>query len=265
MNTLTTFLKIIDWQTTAVAALALLLTFICRHYGFVFEMPTGLIGIAVIFPLVFSIVTAFRRREDALKYFASLKAHTVGLYFAHRDWPPAGKSQAAQAEKLVQDLLTAVANYFQADDQEQALYRVYAVIDAFSLAHEQLRQVGVPANEVSRANQYLRAIIIEFERMKNIARYRTPVALRAYSRLFLNLFPIIFAPYFASVGYPAFPIAGYVVALVYALVLVSLDNVQDHLENPYDGVGPDDLRLNVAGVYTHMITGNAAPGEVVLS
>jgi hypothetical protein len=117
-----------------------------------------------------------------------------------------------------------------------------------------VREAGVPANEISRANQFLEAMIFDFEVMNNIARYRTPVALRAYSRLFLNSFPILFGPHFASVAYPEHPIFGYAVAVLYSVVLVSLDNIQDHLENPFDGVGADDLRLNVADNYVSLLT-----------
>ncbi len=51
-------------------------------------MPSGLIGVAIIFPIVFSINAAYRRREEALRYFASLKAHCVAIFNAHRDWVP---------------------------------------------------------------------------------------------------------------------------------------------------------------------------------
>jgi predicted membrane chloride channel (bestrophin family) len=43
------------------------------------------------------------------------------------------------------------------------------------------------------------------------------------------------------------------VALIYSLVLVSLDNIQDDLENPFDGVGADDLRLDVAVEYQELV------------
>lgn len=29
------------------------------------------------------------------------------------------------------------------------------------------------------------------------------------------------------------------------MFLVSLSNIQDHLENPFDGVGEDDIEINV--------------------
>ena len=103
--------------------------------------------------------------------------------------------------------------------------------------------------EVSRANQYLRSIIMDFERMRNIALYRTPNSLRAYSWIFLNTFPILFAPYFAFLSNEYGYATGYLVAAFYGLILVSLDNIQEDLENPYDQVGVDDLRLDVAEQY----------------
>jgi hypothetical protein len=89
----------------------------------------------------------------------------------------------------------------------------------------------------------------EFEAMRNIHDYRTPISLRAYSHVFLNSFPIVFGPYFAYLGQAYYPAVGYGVAILYSLVLVSLDNIQEHLEDPFDAVGGDDLRLDVAGDY----------------
>ncbi len=250
------FIKIIDLQTIVITILALVSTWLCRQFDYLFEIPSGLIGIAVIFPLVFSISSAYRRREEALRYFATLKGNAAAIYLAHRDWLPHDQDMGDQAAALVQGLLTAVSNNLHATEpeKEQTLREVYRSYDAISHSHEQLRQMGVTNGEVSRSNQALRSIMIEFERMRNIANYRTPVALRAYSSFFLSLFPIVFAPYFASVAYPDYPVAGYLVAILYSLILVSLDNIQESLENPYDGVGPDDLRLDIADAFTGLLT-----------
>lgn len=254
MQTVKQFIKVIDYQTWLVTALALVVVYLCRRLGYMVDLPTTLIGIAVVFPLVFSINSAYKRREDALSAFASLKANGMSLVWAHREWPAEGTEHSVRARELYHRLLTAVSQHFLTNghDRRQSKQKVYAIFADFSRSHEQLRAVGVPANEVSRANQYLRQLVIDFERMNNIASYRTPLALRAYSRLFLNLFPLLFGPYFATLAYPDHPAAGYVVAVIYSLVLVSLDNIQDDLENPFDGVGADDLRLDVADEYQEL-------------
>lgn len=255
MQTIKQFNKIVDYHTWLITALALAVVYLCRRLAFVADLPTTLIGIAVVFPLVFSINSAYKRREDALSAFASLKAHGMALVLAHRDWPGGEGGQGERAQDLLYGLLTAVSQHFTRNghDPSQTKQQIYTIFSDFSRSHEQLRQTGVPANEISRANQYLRQLILDFERMSNIASYRTPLALRAYSRLFLNLFPLLFGPYFASIAYPEHPLAGYVVAVLYSLVLVSLDNIQDDLENPFDGLGADDLRLNVADEYQSLI------------
>ena len=33
-------------------------------------------------------------------------------------------------------------------------------------------------------------------------------------------------------------------SVLLSLVLVGLDNIQDHLENPFDGIGADDVAIN---------------------
>jgi hypothetical protein len=122
---------------------------------------------------------------------------------------------------------------------------VYRAFSDLSLSHEALRKSDVGASEISRLNQYLSKIMTDYERMRNIALIRTPEALRAYSRVFLNLFPIAFGPYFAYLcdDSKTFPAVGYIVAVLYSLVLVTLDNLEEHLEDSFDGKGIDDVKL----------------------
>ncbi len=245
MRTLRSFLRIVDRQTVAVTLLALISTWICIRYEILADLPSALIGVAVIFPIVFSINSAYRRREEALKYLASAKAHAVAIAWAHRDWigGDGHDELVRQGRRLVQDLFEAMRTFFagSTDGDAEALGRVYALFSDLSKSHEALRQAGVSSGEISRANQYLRAVMIEFERMRNILQYRTPIALRAYSQVFLNGFPILYGPYFATLAAESMPAVGYGVAVLYSFVLVSLDNIQEALENPYGTVDEDDV------------------------
>ncbi len=252
METIRSFLRIVDHQTIIVAVLSLLSTYLCSFLNLAANMPTGLIGVAIIFPIVFSINAAYRRRENALKYFASLKAHAMALYYAHRHWVPGNHIEDAERIKgLIETLLINMLKYFTKDEiAGEAPRDIYRIFSEISKSHETLRAKHVPANEISRANQYLRAMIIEFERMRNILLYRTPISLRSYSRIFLNTFPVLFGPYFAYLSTKFYPAVGYVVAIFYSLVLVSLDNIQEDLENPFDGVGDDDVKLNIVDEYS---------------
>jgi hypothetical protein len=259
MKTIKDFLSVLDHQTLIVSILALGSTFACEYFGLVADIPTSLIGLAVVFPIVFSINAAYKRREEALKFFGGLKAHAVALYWAHRDWVPgAGGKESVHAGRvrgIIEDLLGYIKDDLNKGGRSQESFeKVIGEFSRFSGSLEELREAKVTNSEISRANQYVSKMMIDYERMRNIATYRTPVTLRAYSRVFLNVFPIAFGPYFAHLNCENFPIVGYFVAVLYALVLVTLDNLQEDLEDPYDKLGTDDIRLNVVPEYLPLIS-----------
>jgi len=256
------FLRIINLQTLVVTAVSIIATWVCLANEWIIDLPTGLIGLAIVFPIVFSINAAYRRREDALKSFASLKANMIALYYVHRDWTPGGDNDVhvERMRELFLAMFTAVQGVLsgKANDQ-QGLTAVYTVFSQLSQSIEQLRAAGMAGGEVSRSNQYMRNGMADFERMHNIGQYRTPVSLRAYSQVFLNLFPLLFAPYFAYLSTENAVITGFAMATLYSVVLVSLDNIQENLENPYDMIGMDDLKLDIGMLYIEAVENGRFP------
>lgn len=240
------FSRLLGRRAAAIAALSLLTTWLCLRQGWTAEFPTTLISVAIVFPIVFSINAAYNRRESALKSLGSIKASAIALLLAHRDWGQAGRETGIPA--LLGRMFAEMRPYFDptVGGQEEHRVAIYEVFDGVSKANEALRAQEVPANEVSRANQYLRYLIADFENMRIVREYRTPQSLRAYSTIFLNAFPILFGPTFAQLSADGPVWAGFLVAALYSLVLVSLDRVQDDLEDPFDGVGMDDIGLDVA-------------------
>jgi predicted membrane chloride channel (bestrophin family) len=113
---------------------------------------------------------------------------------------------------------------------------------------------------MARAHEYAHALGSHFERLRNARHYRTPASLRSYAKLFLNIMPLLFAPHFAHLATLHAPFVGYVVAGVYGVILVSLDNIQDALENPFDAVGEDDIVLDAVSDY-HRITATRVTQE----
>ncbi len=52
------FWQVIDLQTLIVTVMALGSTYVCLRFNILADIPTGLIGLAVVFPIVFSINAA---------------------------------------------------------------------------------------------------------------------------------------------------------------------------------------------------------------
>lgn len=245
MKVLKYFWDVVNLHTLLIIAITVLATAICFRLEWTYEIPTDLIGIAIIFPIVFSINAAYSRRERALEVYARIKANAVGIYYAFRDWQP------GSSPELTQEVLSILKNFFDntklyfmdKGHREQVLHNIYNSFSRLSELAIRFREKGISTSEVTVIDTNIRSLLEEFEHMKNILLYRTPVSLRAYSKIFLNIFPIFFAPYFAHVGKDSSPVMGYLVGGMYALILVSLDNIQTGLENPFDQEGEDDLEL----------------------
>ena len=75
------YLAIIDRKTMAQFALCLLVTYVCIEYNFSYNLNVTLFSIAVIFPLVFTIREAFKRRDHALRFLSMFKASLLAVHY----------------------------------------------------------------------------------------------------------------------------------------------------------------------------------------
>jgi len=248
LKSLKSFIQIFNLKSVIVTVLSVLATYLCVHFGIVADLPQTVIGIAVVFPIVFSIGSAFQRRENALKDYSNLKAHGRSIYLSARDWfEDDDPSQLEEAKMIIQKLFISIRTFLSGrkKDRQKNEEIVYENFSELSVFIKKLRIRGMQAGELSRVNQYFSKMVEGFESMKHVAQYRTPVTLRAYSRIFIILTPIIYAPYFAFVGRNINIYLTMVTPILMSLVLVGLDNIQDDLEKPFDQVGEDDIFLHV--------------------
>ncbi len=244
---LKSFFLIINYKTLIITALSVVSTYICFHMGFLAKFPDMLVGVAIVFPVVFSISAAYTRRETALQRFSDFKGHAIAIYYATRDWPTDKNNELPdRTRKLVGELMVRIRQMFTSvkhKDWSENEKNIYTLFSKLSVISMELRQHGVQSGEISRVSQYVSKMIIAFDSLKIIQVYRTPVTLRAYSKVFIYVFPIIYGPYFASTFNDFSAHLEYVMPILYSFILVSLDNIQDHLENPFDEVGEDDIRI----------------------
>jgi len=129
-----------------------------------------------------------------------------------------------------------------AKEKETALYHKFSEL---SREVSRLKALGLEGGEISRLHQYVSKMLISYNVVRNVFFYRTPVTLRAYSKIFIYFFPILYGPYAASTFDDYSHNIAYVFAVLYPIILVSLDNLQDHIENPFDQVGEDDIKFEV--------------------
>ena len=94
--------------------------------------------------------------------------------------------------------------------------------------------------------------MLSFENAKHIYQYRTPRALRTYSDIFIVVLPVLYGPYFAAVSQDFSRGLEYMLPVLFSVVLVTLDQIQEHLENPFDQIGEDDVVINAEKFVTRL-------------
>jgi|APTNR8051073442_1049403.scaffolds.fasta_scaffold00001_121 predicted membrane chloride channel (bestrophin family) len=244
---LRSFFLIINYKTLIITVLSVVSTYFCYHFELTAKFPDMLVGVAIVFPVVFSISAAYNRRETALQRFSDFKGHAIALFYATRDWTTEKNHDLpARVREQMRELLVLIRSMFMLsnrkdwEENEKEIYSHFSKLSEYTM---ELRKFGVQSGEISRVSQYVSKMIIAFDNLKIIQVYRTPITLRAYSKVFIYVFPIIYGPYFASTFNDYSAHLEYVMPILYSFILVSLDNIQDHLENPFDEIGEDDVRI----------------------
>ena len=255
-NVIRDFFSVINIKTLIVIVAACLTTVICVELGFHFNVPTDLISIAIVFPIVFSLNAAYSRREKALEHYSVFKGSALSVRFAHMHWIDEnskenrkgkkinGDEHVNRIDKIYKELFSNLYDYLHSAKPNPKTYdNIIKLLTDVSLSNEKIRPFLIDT-ENSRLQNNLRFMAIGLEKIINIKNYRTPNSLRAYTKVFLNVFPIIFGPFFAHIAINKGMEFGIAIAIIYSLVLTILDNIQEDLEDPFDGIGSDDIRLN---------------------
>lgn len=259
---LKTIPHVINLKAIVIAGMAMLSTYLCLRWNITADFPLTLIATAVVFPIVFSINSAYKRREAVLDDYGAMKAHGRAIYFAARDWlEDSDPERLERCRTLLGSFLKAARDMYAAprdemDPHEERVYQRLSELSHF-IRHD-LRHAGLASGEVSRCNQYFSKIMVAFEQTKHVYQYRTPRTLQGFSDFFITVLPPLYGPYFAYIALDFTGSLTYVMPALFGLVLVSLDNIQEHLENPFDQIGQDDVMIN-AEKFTARLAAVAEP------
>jgi len=256
MRIFKSFFLIINYKTVITSAISLAAAYLCNEFNIKAEFPLYLISIAIVFPIVFSIDSAYKRREFALQQYADLKAHALSYYYGVREWVQPNKPHIAEEVKIeINELFETMSSNFLLDPEEakKKEHEMYIRFSHLSARVAEFKEYGSAGSENSRLHQYVSKMLVSYGIMKNVFYYRTPITLRAYSKIFIYFFPILYGPFSASTLSDYSHGIGYLIAVLYSVILVSLDNLQEHLENPFDQVGEDDIKFEVGELNDAMI------------
>ncbi|MDH5598402.1 MAG: hypothetical protein OEY34_04730, partial [Cyclobacteriaceae bacterium] len=170
MKILRSLYLIINYKTFIVTILAVVSTWMCDVYNIKADFPLTLIGIAIVFPVVFSIDSAFKRRERILALLGDFKAHLMAIYLASKDWIKEDKEFREEMKKRLIDVYQSLRTYCTAegDDYHENEKMVFKAIKNLSTHAQKFRKLDMYLGEVSRVNQYISKLTIDMENIKVI-------------------------------------------------------------------------------------------------
>ncbi|MBT3530697.1 MAG: hypothetical protein HOF74_04785 [Gammaproteobacteria bacterium] len=234
------YFAIIDQKTAHVLILCLVITWLCFQFNFSFNLNVTLFSIAVIFPLVFTIREAFKRRDSIIKLLSIFKSSLNAVYYCF-----ANNNKLSDEDKIVvAEKLREISILFfnvlrggeySSHSVREKLNEVYDFVNN----HRAEISNGVALKII----RFLKDVHESIENTVGLKMHGTPISLRAYCLVFIYIFPFIFVPTLINDLSASNPLIVYSLACIHGFILISLYNVQEAMENPFDQIGLDDIKL----------------------
>ena len=213
------------------------------QYTLIYNIDLTLISIAIIFPLVFSIRGSFQRRENALEHLSLFRGALKAIYYCFM-----GNKKMDQTNKnIVSGILTDISdslmahlqgNDFETDQFDRIVNRV------FEFTEEQKEFISERLR--IRIYRFMEHVHESIDNLIAIDIHRTPISLKAYCEAYIYIFPLVYTPTIINkVGLDTPVVITYFIVLLSEFMLISLYNIQDQLEYPFDKKGLDDINIEI--------------------
>lgn len=237
------YLSVINYRTVLVLIVTVLATKIIHVLNLSLDLDLTLLSIAILFPLVFTIRGSFKRREKTLEFLSEFKTGLkLCLYTMDRceKIPEEVKQKFRDIISSISDILIAYVNGKNVNMKE--------VHEHIQMVPDFLRDNNeVIGNSTSnRIIRYMKEVNNGAECTMSIKNHRTPVSLRAYCLVFIFLFPFLHgANLMERINANNDLIwVVYLINCIISFVLITIYNIQQDLEDPFDQNGLDDIRLD---------------------
>jgi hypothetical protein len=235
------YLVIINFRTLIALLIAIVTLWLSYIFKFSYNIDLTLVSIAIIFPLVFNIRGSFQRRERALEYLSQFRSALLTLDYYFKNSPKLmddDKREITNILSEISDELNVHLGKRECDtkDIDDKVQKVFDFITA--------KNHSIPARYRVKIIRFLFDLHESIENLHAIHVHRTIVSLKAYCEYSIYLFPLIYVPTIIyHVGMDSSKWIAFFTVLFTEFILISLFNIQDQMEYPFDKIGMDDIKL----------------------
>ena len=235
------YFSIINRRTLYTLIISLAVPFIAYRYGIKHNIDLTLISIAIIFPLVFAIRGAFRRREKALEHLSLFRASLKTV----ENIISSSKLELEEINEGIELIHKSNKGLFEflVNSKESAKIHDENMQELFEFLKSKKSVLG---GTLQKAIRFLKDTIDSADNLIGIHNHRTPISLKAYCLIFIYIFPLIYTPTIINkIGVENPVWLTYFIVVLSEFILISLYNIQDQMEYPFDKEGLDDIDLDL--------------------
>ncbi len=239
------YLSILNSRTAIALGISLLVTYITITNSFQYNYDLSLISIAIIFPLVFTIRSAFRRREKALEFLSRFKAGLITVDHSFQESKKLEDDKKQEIQNTIKYISACLVDYLgpktcTKEKLKEEIGKIFLFIKTNS--------DSIGNGTALKIFRFMKEVYESSENIMAVNQHRTPISIRAYCLIFIYIYPVIYTPALYNKLHDGISFnetwVVYALSAMSTFILISLYNVQDQMENPFDQKGLDDIRLN---------------------
>ena len=237
------YLTIINYRTLIALLIAIVSLLVVYKFDLYYNIDLTFLSIAIIFPLVFNIRGSFRRREKALEHLSQFRSSLKTVFYFFESNP-----KLTDDDKLrVHDLLIEISEKLLVHLRNNS-YNTKNINDSVRKVFDFIieKKEVIPNRTKEKTFRFLNDVHESIENLHAIHVHRTPISLKAYCEYFIYIFPIIYSPAIVfKTGIDTPKYITFFIVMISEFMLISLYNIQDQMEYPFDNVGLDDINLDI--------------------
>ena len=243
-------LSVFNYKLILILVETVLVFFLYEKYKININVDYTIMSIAIVFPLVFSITSAYQRRQDAIDLYLEFRNKIIDLTNIFYAVENIKAKDYNQLFNLLQEVQSMLNTYLIDSDSENSFDQirekrkeVLLIIDS----HKKIFNEREKDSLIRVKNE----LFLSAEKIRGIKIHGTPISLKKYCLLFIYFSPFLYNSQSILNIYDDESFLGTIpllFSLIVSFVLMALYNVQDYIENPFDQKGLDDLKINLMKV-----------------
>ena len=239
--------SVFNYRILIILIETVLVYFLYNYYKINLAIDFTIISIAIVFPLVFSITSAYQRRQESIETFAEFRNKIIdisNIFYAVNGVQKEDYSkiynELIEAQNLLVEYIKSPDGNTKFNDLRNKRKAILLLIDSYKHLFNE--------REKDSLIRVKNELFLSAEKLRGTKIHETPISLRKYCLIFIYLSPLLYDSQLvlgqSSFGYTIETLISLLFSLLISFVLMALYNVQEYIENPFDQKGLDDLKID---------------------